>query len=121
LPENVNPVELLGQRDEHLRLINARLHAHTVVRGNEVTITGAEDACATVYALFADLIALLQSKESLDRATVERYIDVLIHSDMRPAHLSSDRIATYRGRAVRAKTLGQKTYLDTVRSNSITF
>ncbi|MCL2403694.1 MAG: PhoH family protein [Coriobacteriia bacterium] len=121
LPAEINPVELLGQRDEHLRLINRAFEAQTVVRGDEVSITGAEADCATVYSLFADLIALLQAKESLDRATVERYIDVLIHSDLRPAHLSSDVIATYRGRAVRAKTLGQKAYLETVRSNSITF
>jgi len=121
LPEGVNPVELLGQRDEHLRLINRRFEAQTTARGDEITIAGHEVDCATVYTLFADLIALLQAKESLDRATVERYIDVLIHSDLRPSHLSSDIIQTYRGRAVRAKTLGQKAYLEMVRSNSITF
>ncbi|MCL2437701.1 MAG: PhoH family protein [Coriobacteriia bacterium] len=121
LPESINPVELLGQRDEHLRLINRAFEAQTTVRGNEITIMGAESDCAVVHDLFADLIALLQAKESLDRATVERYIDVLVHSDLRPSHLSSDAIATYRGRAVRAKTLGQKAYLETVRSNSITF
>jgi phosphate starvation-inducible PhoH-like protein len=121
LPSDINHVELLGQRDEHLRIINKRFEAQTAVRGDEITITGDEPDCAVVYTLFADLIALLQAKESLDRATVERYIDVLVHSDLRPAHLSSDRIATYRGKAVRAKTLGQKAYLETVRSNSITF
>ena len=121
LPEEINPVELLGQRDEHLRLINQCFEAQTAVRGDEITITGHELDCATVFTLFADLIALLQAKESLDRATVERYIDVLIHSDLRPAHLSSDIVQTYKGRAVRAKTLGQKAYLDMVRSNSVTF
>ena len=121
LPDRVNPVELLGQRDEHLRLINKRFVAQTTVRGDEITISGNEFDCGTVYTLFADLIALLEAKESLDRATVERYIDVLVHSDLRPAHLSSDVIQTYHGKAVRAKTLGQKAYLETVRSNSITF
>ena len=124
MPKDINPVELLGQRDEHLRLINRRFEAQTTVRGDEITIKsemGNEADCATVHALFADLIALLQSKESLERATVERYIDVLVHSDLRPAHLNSDIIQTYRGKAVRAKTLGQKAYLETVRKNSITF
>ena len=121
LPSKVNPVELLGQRDEYLRLMNKCFEAQTTVRGDEITITGTEVDCAVVYSLFADLIALLESKESLDRATVERYIDILIHSDLRPAHLSSDIIQTYRGKAVRAKTLGQKAYLETVRSNPITF
>jgi len=111
----------LGQRDEHLRLINSSFEAQTTVRGDEITITGNEADAAVVYSLFADLIALLQSKESLDVATVERYIDVLKHSDIRPSHLSSDIIQTYHGKAVRAKTLGQKAYLETVRKNSITF
>lgn len=121
LPDGLDPVELLGQRDENLRLINKAFEAQTTARGNELSIVGTEFDCAVVYGLFADLIALLQAKESLDRATVERYIDVLKHSDLRPSHLSADAIATYRGRAVRAKTLGQKAYLETVRSNSITF
>ena len=121
LPDAINPVELLGHRDEHLRLINERFDAQTSVRGNVVTIEGDELVCATIRSLFADLIALLASGESLDRATVERYIDVLLHSDMRPAQLSADVITTYRGKAVRAKTLGQKSYVDTVRSNSVTF
>ncbi|MCL2680503.1 MAG: PhoH family protein [Coriobacteriia bacterium] len=114
-------MELLGQRDEYLRLINQRMHAQTVVRGNEATITGDLADIATVHTLFTDLIALLNSKESLDRATVERYLDIVIHSDLSPVQLSLDRIATYRGKAVRAKTLGQKLYVDTVRTNSITF
>ncbi len=111
---------LLGERDSHLRFIEKNFPKTTItVRGNEVSISG-EDT-DLVGCLFEELAGLLQGGENLDLVVISRSVD-MVRSNERPTSvLTEDIVRLSQGRAVRAKTSGQKRYVDAIRDNVITF
>src|SRR5688500_11664104 len=111
---------LLGQRDELLRLVEEAFADTTIhVRGNEITVTGAEVEKAA--RLFDELRLLLEQGHPLDAANLARTID-MVKADERPSQvLTAEVLKSARGRSVRPKTSGQKRYTDAIIENVITF
>ena len=111
---------LLGERDAYLRLIEKSFPSTSIsVRGNEITVSG--DSSELVGRLFEELTGLLQVGENLDLVVVSRSID-MVRSNERPTSvLTEDIVRLSQGRPVRAKTSGQKRYVDAIRDNVITF
>ena len=116
-------VALLGTQDELLRIVEAAFDAGIHVRGNEISIRSSDpDETERVARLFRELVRLLERGQHLDAAVVEQTIS-MIRSDEaeRPSDVLSDELITHRGRTIRPKTLGQKRYLDAMRTNTVTF
>jgi phosphate starvation-inducible protein PhoH and related proteins len=112
-------VELLGQRDELLKIIEAAFPVAIHVRGNEITVTGPTDDADRVGRLFEELVVLLERGHELDREGLGRSIEML-KADERPSEVLGTEVL--RGRKpVRPKTSGQKRYVDAVRTNTVTF
>jgi phosphate starvation-inducible PhoH-like protein len=112
-------VDLLGPRDELLRLVEDAFPVQILVRGNEITISGPEAETDRVARLFEELVLVLESGHPVDREGVARSIEML-RSDVRPSDVLSTEVV--RGRkTVRPKTAGQKRYVDAVRTNTVTF
>ncbi|MFZ9629328.1 MAG: PhoH family protein [Ilumatobacteraceae bacterium] len=111
---------LLGQRDAHLRLVEAAFpETSVVVRGNEVHIEGPQSE--VMGSLLEELVVLLQQGQHLDETAVRRSIDMVL-ADERPSRvLTDDVLRGAKGRTVRPKTAGQKRYIDTIREHVITF
>jgi hypothetical protein len=65
-------VNLLGAKDEILRLIERTLASDVHVRGNEITITGDPAENATAERLFSELIELIEKGETLTVDSVRR-------------------------------------------------
>ncbi len=120
VPGNHLMVGLLGQRDELLRLIEESFGGTTIhARGNEIRIDG-EDA-ERVGKLFEELVVLLEQGQFLDLVNVARTID-MVKADERPSEvLTAEVLRSARGRTVRPKTAGQKSYADAIAANVITF
>ena len=120
VPGNHLMVELLGQRDELLRLIeSAFADVEILVRGNEITVSGTE--ADRVGHLFDELVRMLRQGHRLDAADVARTIE-MVKADERPSEvLASEVLRSARGRAVRPKTSGQRRYTDAIARNVITF
>jgi phosphate starvation-inducible protein PhoH and related proteins len=112
--------ELLGQRDELLRVVERAFPECTIeVAGNELRIEGAE--AARVARLFDELLLLLESGQHLDVAKVERTVD-MVREDLRPSEvLGHDVLRGVKGKPVRPHTAGQKRYVDAIGQNTITF
>ena len=105
-------VDLLGQRDELLRVIEDAFPVHILVRGNEITVSGEPPTPRPVGRLFEELVVLLEQGHVLDREGVGRSIEML-KSDQRPTEVLATEVV--RGRkSVRPKTAGQKRYVDAV-------
>jgi phosphate starvation-inducible PhoH-like protein len=115
-------VDLLGERDELLRLIEDAFPVQILVRGNEITVSGAPADSEVVARLFEELVLLLERGHVLDREGVGRSIEML-KSQQSPSDVFNTEVM--RGRktrkSVRPKTAGQKRYVDAVTSNTITF
>ena len=59
--------------------------------------------------------------EPPDQGFIQRALDLLRTAEFTPSMLREDILLTYRGRAIRPKTAGQKHYVDAIRKNTITF
>lgn len=112
--------DLLGLRDEHLRLIEASFPSTDIsVRGNVITLGGGDSR--KVGRLFEELVTLLQRGETFDSTVVSRSID-MVRNNQNPSDVLSDEVMRAgRGRTVKPKTAGQKRYVDAIRENVITF
>ena len=111
---------VLGQRDEHLRIVENHFDAAIIhVRGNEITVDGPE--APVVGQVFSELVQILEGGHRLGEAEVTRMID-MVKSDESPSEVLSTRVLKApNGRIIRAKSSGQKSYVETVRSNIVTF
>ncbi|MDY7084249.1 MAG: PhoH family protein [Actinomycetota bacterium] len=115
-------VNLLGAKDEILRLIERTLASDVHVRGNEITITGDPAENATAERLFSELIELIERGETLSVDSVRRTATMLEDATSeRPAEVLTLNILSRRGRTIRPKTLGQKRYVDSIDENTIVF
>jgi phosphate starvation-inducible PhoH-like protein len=89
------------------------------VRGNEITVEGPE--ASVVGQVFSELVQILEGGQRLGEAEVIQMID-MVKSDERPSEvLSTHVLKAPNGRIIRAKSFGQKTYVETVRNNIVTF
>ena len=115
-------VNLLGAKDEILRLIERTLASDVHVRGNEITITGDPAENATAERLFSELIELIEKGETLTVDSVRRTANMLEeNTSERPAEVLTLNILARRGRTIRPKTLGQKRYVDAIDGNTVVF
>lgn len=115
-------VELLGNRDVHLRRVeDAFPGARLVARGNEIDIEGDEKEVGLAHTVLEELLVLVQEGQSLDADRVDRVISMVKTDVPKPSGVFTDAITVGRGKIVRAKTLGQKRYVDAIRENTLVF
>ncbi|MFN2607017.1 MAG: PhoH family protein [Acidimicrobiales bacterium] len=120
VPDNRLMVGLLGSRDELLRLVEAAFDdAEILVRGNEITISGAD--ADRVGRLFHELVALLDRGHRIDAADLGRTIDMVKADESPSAVMATEVLRSSRGRTVRPKTSGQRAYVDAIARNVVTF
>ncbi len=115
-------IELLGNRDVHLKRVESAFpDARLVARGNEIDITGGNGDSTMAHTVITELLVLVQEGQSLDSDRVDRVI-AMVKSDVpKPSGVFTDAIAVGRGKVVRAKTHGQKGYVDSIRENTMVF
>jgi phosphate starvation-inducible PhoH-like protein len=115
-------VELLGEHDAHLREVEAGFPlARIVARGNEITISGPERDAAAARTVIEELLIVVQEGQQLDAESVGRVIAMVRDDVPSPSGVFTESIAVGRGRHVRPKTLGQKSYVDAIRDNTLVF
>src|SRR4029453_4877533 len=114
VPGNHLMADLLGQRDELLRVVESAFSGVEIhVRGNEIAITG--DAADRGGPRLEDLGLLSERGHPLEPASVVRTID-MVRADERPSEvLTAEVLRSARGRTVRPKSAGQKRYVDAIR------
>ncbi|MHB1130675.1 MAG: PhoH family protein, partial [Ilumatobacteraceae bacterium] len=106
--------------DSHLRAIEQEFPSTVIhVRGNEVAISG--DDSRLVGRVFEELTQLLQRGEHLDQAILSRSISMVRANESPSQILTEEVIRGNQGRPVRAKTSGQRRYVEAIRDNIITF
>jgi len=122
VPSNHLMIELLGNRDAHLKRVeNAFPRARLVARGNEIDFVGDDAEVAMAHTVIEELLVLVQEGQSLDADRVDRVISMVRSDVPKPSGVFTDSIAVGRGKVVRAKTLGQKGYVDSIRQNTMVF
>ena len=123
LADGVAMVQLLGPQDRLLRMVeSAHPDVDVHVRGNEITLSGAEADVRAARALVDELIRLTTSGQQLAEADVAASARMLGDgSGPRPSEVLGEAILSTRGRVIRPKTPGQKDYVDAIDENTIVF
>ena len=120
-PRDVDMALVTGPADRLVRRLEDEHHASIRVRGNELTVEGADVDVRNLTMLFTDMFEQIRRGETPDDAYLDRMSGLLKTAEMAPAALREDVLLTYRGKAIRPKTAGQKRFVDAIRSNTITF
>ena len=111
---------LLGERDQHLRQIEQSFpDADIFVRGNRITVSG--QSADRVAGLFDEMILLVQGGHQLDSRTLGRAIKMVEADESPSGVMDTDVLRSARGRVIRPQSAGQRSYVDAMRSNIITF
>ena len=133
VPGHQSMVALLGQQDVFLKLIEAAFSSDILVRGNEITIKGPDHEAEQLARLFEELLALLEKGHQLSDSSVGQTIELIKGggdeeasggegiATMRPSEVLGDTLLTARGTSVAPKTVGQKRFVDAMRSSTVTF
>ena len=121
IPEDVDAVRVLGGGDVLLRVIEERTGADIVSRGRSLSISGSAEEVEILTRLFTYLIKEARSGDTPTEGEIIRALQTLRESVMDISGFRDDILLTYRGKAIRPKTVGQKRYIDAIRKNTVTF
>ena len=116
-------VNIFGSFDENIRLLEQEFSVSVVNREGELRVTGEPEntmlACKAIQAL----LTLSSRGEALGEQNVRYIIDMVrTGKEEQISELAGDVLCiSAKGRPVKPKTLGQKEYLNAIRTNAITF
>ena len=119
--DNREMVAVLGKNDEYLKLMDDP-ECRIIPRGNELLLTGTEAALRRMERAFSELLYLYRQGLPITTHDVTYTLKLVRDGKEEALHqLYTDTvITTYRGKQVKAKTLGQWQYLKTIGENQMT-
>ena len=115
-------ISVFGSFDQNLRIIENELEVKVIDRDNKIHICGEAESVMLAEKAINGLLTLAMRGESIDAQNV-RYILKLVSEgkESKIDELASDVVCiTAKGKPVKAKALGQKTYCDAIANNTIT-
>ncbi|BDZ38050.1 phosphate starvation protein PhoH [Microbacterium suwonense] len=121
--DGIAMVQLLGPQDRLLRMLEKQHpRVQVLVRGNEISLGGADADVQSAVELVQELLTMTRSGHDLAPSDVENSARILRQDDgPRPSEVLGEAILSTRGRVIRPKTLGQKEYVDAIEENTIVF
>ncbi|MGN0629155.1 MAG: PhoH family protein [Oscillospiraceae bacterium] len=117
-----NAVALFGSFDENIKLVEKEYGVAILNRGTQIKISGEPENVSNAGKAVQGLLALINKGEQLSDQNV-RYVISLVKegNEEKVKEIGSDCVCiTAKGRPVKAKTLGQKAYIEAIRKNTIT-
>lgn len=121
--EGVDIPALFGAFDANLKLLEKAMSVQIVTRGSVLKISGEEENAEKAAEVLNVLIQLLSRGEMIDEQKILYAAEMVQENggfDIKL--LGSDCVAiNARGTPIKAKTLGQRAYVEMIRSNTIVF
>lgn len=114
-------VSLFGSFDENIKLIEAQYGVKIVSRGSELKVSGDAENVSKAVRAINGLLLLINKGEALSEQNV-RYVLSLVNEDNEDklSEMTGDCVCiTAKGKPVKPKTLGQKKYIECIKSNTI--
>ena len=114
-------ISLFGNYDENINLLQKQYNVTILNRGNDIRISGSEESINKARTAISTLIDMLKKGETISEQNI-RYVNSMINegTEKEIIQLSDGGICvTTSGKVVKAKTLGQKKYVDAISKNTI--
>ena len=115
--------ELFGHLDEHTKMIEEAFSVHIRQEDDGLTVKGEEEPVRQAGIVLQNLIEAIHKQKRVDKKDVGYSIDLVQAGieDSFTSLLDDVIVYTEMGRPIRPKTLGQKRYLDAIRSHDVVF
>jgi phosphate starvation-inducible PhoH-like protein len=118
--DNTVAAELAGSEDAVLRALEGHLDCDIYLRGNVLTLDGNGEAVDSAASVVRELSELISQGHAIGEGTIEAVTRALDQHES-PARILEDVVWRHRTTKVAPKTVNQKRYVDSIRSNTITF
>lgn len=113
---------ILGPEEKHLRTLDNLIDADIFARGSEVRLTGPGHEVQRAKRVLKELVSMARRKQEITSDTVKHAVNmVTMQSPESVNTLVGSDIVARRGKVIRPKTAGQKSYVDAIDENTITF
>ena len=120
--ENIEQaIALFGSYDENINILQKQYNVAILNRGNDIRISGGESDVAKARSAIEALIGLIKKGEAITEQNI-RYVNSMVDegTEKQITQLTDGGICvTTGGKVVKAKTLGQKKYVDAIAKNTI--
>ncbi|WP_409370058.1 PhoH family protein [Lysinibacillus sp. 38-6] len=116
-------VMLLGISDANMKLIEEALHVHIITRGEQIQLAGEEEAKEQATFLLHALLKVIRKGINIDQRDVATAIEMTQKGTVEYfAELYDEEVArTTKGKPIRAKTIGQREYIQAIRHKDVVF
>ena len=118
LPNEV-AAELAGAHDEVMKTLEDHLGCDVFLRGNVLTLAGAEQEVGLGQTVVREITELVEQGHDIAPGTIEAIAGALDQHES-PSRILEDVVHRHRSLKVAPKTVNQKRYVDAIRANTIT-
>ena len=115
-------IAVFGSFDENVRRIEDALSVRIINRGTDLKVTGNEEMVDKAVRTLEGLLSIAARGETIDEQRV-RYLITLVSegNDAQISQIAKDVVCiTAKGKPIKAKTVGQQTYMKAIQKNTIT-
>ncbi len=114
---------LFGQFDANIKLIEKELSVRFILRGDSLRVVGPKSKVLAAKNIVSELYELSKRGNVISEQQVRYALSIQDRLDDHPmAQIDSDVIChTLSGKPIKPKTIGQKSYVDAIRSKMIVF
>ena len=115
-------INVFGSFDENIRIIEHELGVTVVSRDSDLKVSGEGEAVMYAVKAIQALLSLSARGETINEQNV-RYILQMVRTgnEDKISQLAGDVLCvTAKGKPIKAKTIGQKRYVDAIRQNVVT-
>ena len=115
--------ELFGYLDENIKMIEKAFEVTVAQDSSGLKVQGEEEGCRKAQIVLHNLLEAIQRQKKIDKRDVRYSIDLVNDGVEESINTLLDDVVVYTemGRPLRPKTLGQKRYLDAIRSHDVVF
>lgn len=115
-------IAVFGSFDENVKRIEDALSITIINRGTELKVSGDEEAVDRGIRTLEGLLSLAAKGEVIDEQRVRYLITLVLEgNDAQVSQIAKDIVCiTAKGKPIKAKTVGQQTYMKAIRKNTVT-
>lgn len=116
-------IKLLGIHDKNVKIIKSYFDVNILVRNSVIKVTGDKSKAESVAKILKDMINVIDSEGEIS----DQKVVYLIEANKSDYNIDYNEIlkdvivTSASGRIIKAKTVGQKRYIDMINSKDITF
>lgn len=116
-------INLFGNFDENINVLEEGFDVNIVSRDNEIRIVGKAENVEKASMVVQRLMSVAVQGDIITRQSVSYLVQLANENqlDKVKEYLGDSICLTWRGKQIKAKTLGQKTYVNAIKNNTVTF